>query len=129
MSERACVLDASALLALMLREPGWEAVAQRLPTACISAVNLAEVVTKLIDRGSSDDEVSESLIDLDLDVRLFDAEQAVSTGQLRAVTRSSGLSLGDRACLALASKLNAVAITTDRAWADVLSGVSIELAR
>lgn len=129
MNDRAFVLDASALLALILLEPGGDQVAARLEDACISAVNLSEVFTKLLDRGSSAEEVREALLDLDLDIRIFDVNQARLAGELRQVTRASGLSLGDRACLALAGTLGAVAITTDTAWTRCDCGIPIELAR
>lgn len=129
MSEPAYVLDASAVLALMLHEPGWEIVAERLSDACISAANLAEVIAKLVDRGSSRDEIDDSLAELDLDVRSLDLHQAVIAGHLRRSTRNGGLSLGDRACLALAGMLAATALTTDRAWLQLDTRVAVELIR
>lgn len=129
MSDRLYVLDASALLAAMLREPGADYVQHRLGEARISAVNLSEVVAKLQDRGVPDDVVEESLAELDLLVVPFDAEQALVAGRLRGATKAAGLSLGDRACLALAAVLGATAITTDKAWAEPKLPVQIELAR
>jgi ribonuclease VapC len=129
MSEVGYVLDASALLAAMLGERGAQTVEARFSDACISAVNLSEVVAKLSERGVPEGTIHESLSDLDLDVRDFDTVQALRAGQLRNVTRSKGLSLGDRACLALAGKLGAVAITTDTAWIGIEHGVTVELAR
>jgi len=123
------VLDASALLAAMLDEAGAERVRGVLPTARIGAVNLSEVVAKLQERGIPDDEIDQSLVDLDLDVVPFDRALAVAAGKLRVATRSAGLSLGDRACLALARASDAVALTTDRAWAKLKVGVTIEVAR
>lgn len=129
MSEVRHVLDASALLAVMLGEPGATTVAERFADCCISAVNLSEVVAKLVERGIPLTDVTESLSELDLDVHAFDATQAIRAGILRGETRSRGLSLGDRACLALAAELNAVAVTTDSAWGDIDLGITIELAR
>jgi len=129
MSEVRTVLDASALLAAMLGERGAEAVAARFADACISAVNLSEVVAKLSERGVPDEAIRESLSDLDLDVRDFDTTQAWRAGAMRQATRTKGLSLGDRACLALAGELDAVALTTDTAWAGLDLGIAIELAR
>jgi PIN domain nuclease of toxin-antitoxin system len=124
-----CVLDASALLAAMLGEPGAEDVEQRLGDSCVSAVNLSEVVAKLSERGVPADVIAESLADLDLDVRAFDVRQANRAGLLRPMTRRVGLSLGDRACLALAAELECTAITTDKAWMKLDIGIAIELAR
>ena len=129
MSEPSHVLDASALLALMRGEPGGDAVAALLATAVIGAVNLSEVVAKLQERGVPDAIIDESLADLDLHVIPFDREQAMRAGKLRQATRSLGLSFGDRACLATAGTLGAVAITTDRDWARLEIGIDIALAR
>ena len=129
MSKKTYVLDASALLAVMLGEAGAEAVHAVLADAQIGSVNLSEVVAKLQERGVPDDAIDQSLADLDLPVVLFDQEQAIRAGKLRLVTRGAGLSLGDRACLAVAATLGAVAITTDRAWANLSIDVEIALAR
>lgn len=130
MSERGYVLDASALLAIMLGEPGAEAVHAVLDRASIGAVNLSEVVAKLQERGVPDDVIDQSLADLDLPVLLFDQDQAMRAGKLRLATRrSAGLSLGERACLAAAQVLGSVAITTDTAWAKLSIGVQINVIR
>ena len=123
------VLDASALLALINAEPGAEIVAAALGEAAIGAVNLAEVVTKLIDLGvPAADAWSEtaSLVPVVVD---FGPELANATARLRAATRQAGLSLGDRACLALAKRLGQPVLTTDRAWGDLSIGVEIRLIR
>ena len=129
MSDKSYVLDASALLALMLGEDGADAVHAVLDRALMGAVNLSEVVAKLQERGVPDDVIDLSLADLDLSVVPFDRSQAVRAGKLRTTTRSAGLSLGDRACLATAAELGAIAITTDQAWARLSVDIEIELAR
>jgi len=129
MPAAACVLDASALLATMLGEPGASEVEERLVDACISAVNLSEVIAKLAERGVPPDVIVESLAELDLDVREFDFAQASRAGLLRLPTRGFGLSLGDRACLALAAELDRPAITTDKAWTKLDIGITIEFVR
>ena len=129
MSDKSYVLDASALLALMLGEDGADAVHAVLARAQIGAVNLSEVVAKLQERGVPDEIIDQSLVDLDLQVVPFNREQAMRAGKLRILTRRAGLSLGDRACLATAAALGAVAITTDQAWARLSVDVEIELAR
>ena len=90
---KAVVLDSSALLCLLNGEAGADRVAEALPSAVIGAVNLAEVVTKLRERGLSAEEVEEALGGFNLDVRPFTALQAYATGHLRQATRSQGLSL------------------------------------
>lgn len=123
------VLDASAVLAVIQEEPGAERIEAHLDTGCISAVNLAEIVGKLQDRGLGDSEIDELIALLDLDTRILDKEGAVFMGKLRQTTKLAGLSLGDRACLALAHSLGATAITMDRAWKNLDIGVAIEVAR
>ena len=126
---KAVVLDSSALLCLLNGEAGAERLAEALPSAVIGAVNLAEVVTKLRERGLSAEEVEEALGGFNLEVRPFTAVQAYATGHLRQATRSQGLSLGDRACLALAVELGAPALTADQAWGKVDAGAAVEIIR
>jgi PIN domain nuclease of toxin-antitoxin system len=110
-------------------EPGAERVIEALPTAVISAVNLAEVATKLQERGMPDARIRANIEALELSVEPFGGVLAIETGLLRASTRSAGLSLGDRACLALACSLDATALTTDQAWDKLDIGIAVELAR
>lgn len=129
MSDAAYVLDASAVLALILREQGSDIVGGILPVACISAVNASEVVAKLAERGASADEIRASLDELNLDIRDYTPEQAMLAGLMRPETRAFGLSLGDRACLALAKALGVEAVTTDAAWARIDLPARVLLAR
>lgn len=126
---RAVVLDSSALLCVLNGEAGAERVAQVLPSAVIGAANLAEVVTKLRERGLSVEEVDEVLGGLHLDVRPFTPAQAYATGHLTPATRALGLSLGDRACLALAAELGVPALTADQAWSGTDVGVKVDVIR
>jgi PIN domain nuclease of toxin-antitoxin system len=123
------VLDSSALLCLLNGETGADRVAETLPLAVIGAVNLAEVVGKLRDRGLSMEEVEEVLGGFNLDVRPLTATQAYATGHLRPATRALGLSLGDLACLALAAELASPALTADREWTKTEVGVKVEVIR
>ena len=111
------VVDASALLAVLNREPGADRVAEALAgEASMSAVNLAEVVTKLADVDMPAAEIREALDPLGVTIVDFDADSAHLVGALRPATRQAGLSLGDRACLALAERLGVPALTADRSW-------------
>ena len=121
------VLDASALLAVLYREPGSVVVERYFAQALVSSVNLSEVAAKLSDRGVDSQEALEILSGLGLEVREFDTELALMAGALREVTRPLGLSLGDRACLALGIAEGAPILTTDRAWADVLIETTAEV--
>lgn len=123
------VLDASALLTVFNGEPGAERVIEALPASVISAVNLAEVAAKLQERGMPDGRIRANIDALELTVMPLDGRLAIDTGLLRAPTRFAGLSLGDRACLALAKSLGLIALTTDRAWQSLDMGITIELAR
>jgi ribonuclease VapC len=123
------VLDASALMAVLREEPGAAAVEAALDYAAISAVNLSEVQAKLVERGTASELAWSSLVDLDLEVVDFDASQAKVAGDLRSLTLAQGLSLGDRACLALAQALGLPAMTADRAWAGLEVGIEIRTIR
>ena len=123
------VLDASALLCLFLREPGAERVEVLLPGARIGTANLAEVIGKLVDRGADGAAIAAEIAELDLEIVPLDGDQAVAAGMLRRTTRTLGLSLGDRCCLALAQAIGATAVTTDRAWAGLEPSVAVEVVR
>ena len=123
------VLDASALLALLNAEDGSDLVSDSLPNSVISPVNLAEVVTRLSILGMPEGEVREAVTLLGLEIIPFDEEQAFRAGLLSVYTQPLGLSLGDRACLALALTTHAAALTADRVWKDLDIGVAIKLIR
>ena len=123
------VLDASAVLCLIRAEPGAEAVKAALPGSVISAVNLEEVVKKLSDLGMDGVLISAVLDPLQLNAIDFDGDQARACGMLRPATRGRGLSLGDRACLALAARLDATALTTDRVWSELPGVGKVALVR
>jgi len=115
-------------MALLLRERGAEAVEASLPGAWLSTVNLAEVIGKLVERGMPASDARAAVEALGVELVDFDAEQASATGALRKTTRDIGLSIGDRACLALAKSRAVPAITADRAWAG-LPGHQVVLIR
>jgi len=123
------VLDASAVLAVLHDEPGAGAVAALLDNAAVSAVNIAEVGARLVDSGMPPPLAGEAIRALGLEIMPFDADLAQASTALRQGTRHRGLSLGDRACLALAQKLGVPAVTADRAWRDLGVPVSITLIR
>jgi len=123
------VLDASAVLALLNDEPGSEVVEQAIPGAAISAVNLSEVVAKLVENGMPEEAVRLALGSVQLDLHAFGAELAYEAGILRPATRKAGLSFGDRACLALGKQLSLPVWTTDRNWKEVEVGVEVRLIR
>ncbi|MGQ0569987.1 MAG: type II toxin-antitoxin system VapC family toxin [Armatimonadota bacterium] len=123
------VLDASALLAILSREPGSERWTEAVAGAKISAVNLSEVIAKLTDLGMAEDHVRRVIEPIDLDVIPFDDAGTWDAGLLRPSTRAAGLSLGDRACLALGQRTKLPVLTADQAWKSLRLGVQIRLVR
>jgi ribonuclease VapC len=124
------VLDASALLALLYREPGADAVEEVLDGAVVSAVNWSEVLQKLAQRGVRPASATvAALLELGLRIEPFTLVDARRAAELWEGGRETGLSLGDRACLALAHRLAADALTADRAWKTVDAGVTVRLLR
>ena len=123
--KRSCVLDASALLALLQGEPGGDLVQELLETAAISSVNWSEVVQKALDWKTEIEGLRQELEVLGLEILPFTAALAEATAHLRPLTREAGLSLGDRACLAQAGALGLPAVTADRIWPDL--GLPLEI--
>ena len=114
------VLDASALLSIVLDESGHERVDRILDRSRIHAVNLAEVVGRLVRSGMPAERAAATLRELHLDVEEeFGARQAEFCGGLLGTRRDPGLSLGDGVCLTIAAWLGAVAVTADRRWQEL----------
>jgi len=124
-----CVLDASAILALLNDESGAGIVHGLLPVAIMSAVNYAEVVTRLSLLGMPEDEIHEALDILGLTIIPLDEGLSFQTGALATATKQYRLSLGDRACLALALKTGYSAVTSDRVWQELSIGVDVKVIR
>jgi len=114
---RRYLLDASALLALLLNEPGADQVESVLDDSEMHTVNLTEVVRKLVLKGVEPAEVASLLDDIDLDVvEAFSSEQAHTAGHMLAANRSIGLSLGDAVCLVVAFSSGTRVVTAERSW-------------
>jgi ribonuclease VapC len=124
------VMDSTALIAVVYQEPGYERVVEILDKSAISAVNLAEIINKLILRGSPAEAVRHALLKLELTVEDWTDDLAYRSAEFTPFTKSHGLSLGDRACLTLAKQLHATAVTSDRTWRRMPSlGVPIMIFR
>lgn len=119
------VLDASAVLAVLFRENGAEAAIERLPDSLLSSVNLSEVITRSVDSGMPLEEARIAVSSLPCQVVPFDGDHALLAASLRTATKPFGLSLGDRACLALGLKTSLPVITADRQWD--ACGVGVEV--
>jgi ribonuclease VapC len=124
------VLDASAVLALLNNEPGADKLTpELLSDATCSTVNLAEVQSKLVSIGGAPAEAWEDTLSTIREAAPFTEEHARFAGSLIAQTRALGLSLGDRACLALGLALKAPVYTADKSWKKLKLGVRIHLIR
>ena len=125
------VLDASAVLAVILEEPGADVVVEALRSgAAMSTVNVAEVAARLHQDGWSESEVALVFDSLGIEVLPFDPETALLSGRLRTATRRLGLGLGDRACLATGSTEGGAVLTSDRSWRQLdIAGVDIRCIR
>ena len=121
------VIDASALIALLLGEPGADTVRSALPDATMSTVNYAEIVGFFARNGATDDAIHALLNPLPIQLAPLDIALAYAAGMLLPATRRAGLSLGDRACLALALRLGVPALTADRAWSDIADTIGVKV--
>jgi PIN domain nuclease of toxin-antitoxin system len=127
--EQRLVLDASALLALLFREPGADLVRPVLRGAVMSTVNWTEVQQVILRRGGNVEGLRSDLGRRGLSFVSFDEDDADDAARLYPLTRGLQLSLADRACLALARRLSATVLTGDRVWADLDIGVEVRLIR
>lgn len=123
------ILDASAILAYLHSEPGWQAVESGIlnANAHASPVNIAEVASKLIDRGVPPDDALSSIAILKLTLLPFAAPEAAETARLRPLTQPRGLSLGDRACLATARLHRMAMLTADRPWLEFATALQLDI--
>lgn len=131
MKRRHVVLDASAVLALLFREPGNELVESYLENgeALMSAVNVSEVLAKQQELQIPYEKTISYLLLLGVQVVDFTAETAVSAAALRSATKSLGLSSGDLACIALGQKEACPILTADRSWAELDLGAEVVVIR
>ena len=129
MSEETVVLDTSAVIAYLNGEPGGEKVGPHLSGALLSSVNLCEIVSKYADWGEDAERVLSDVEGLEVEIIPFLPLHALLAAQLRSATRHLGLSLGDRACLALGLEHDATVLTADKAWAELQRPHRIEVLR
>lgn len=122
------ILDSSAILAVLQQEIGGDKAATYFPEASVSTVNVAEVLTKLVEKGNDIDKAIKAFEFLQIHVIDLDESHARKAAELRPLTKHLGLSIGDRCCLALAILEDATAITADRDW-KTLSFCPIDLIR
>lgn len=127
---KAVVLDASAILAIIQQEPGYEKLSSDLLARSVaSTVNLAEVQSKLISRGWTSEDAWEDATSPVQEILPFHQDHARIAGDLTTRTRPLGLSLGDRACLALGLALKAPVYTSEKIWKNLRLEIPIHLIR
>ena len=119
------VLDASALLAFLFRESGHEIVEKYIPESCISTVNLSEVLGRFARDGHDIVQVRQQIAASPIEITPFSAQTAVITAELLPITKPFGLSLADRACLALAIERKLPALTADQVWLELDIAVKV----
>lgn len=120
-------LDASALLAYLHDEPGADKVDAVIGDSLISTVNWSEVVQKSLSRGIATEGLREDIEILGVSIEIFTLEDAECAASLWSITRTFGLSLGDRACLAFAIRKQVPVLTADRAWLNLASTLKIDI--
>lgn len=117
------------MLAYVNGEPGGSRVTPLLEGAAISAVNLAEVATKMLDNGKTWALIHEPITQMGFVVISFDQDQAHEAAKLRSGTRAYGLSMADRACIGLGVRLGLPVYTAERVWARLDVGATIVVIR
>jgi len=123
------ILDASALIAYLHQEPGWETVRANISESCIGSVNWCEVAQKIGQKGLNADKARDFLYELGMAIAPFSVAQAELAARLWGSTNQYGLSLADRACLALAMDRELPILTADRVWAELDLAIEIRLLR
>jgi ribonuclease VapC len=123
------VFDSSAVLAVLFEEPGAEIALRTIRGALITTVNVTEVMTRCLDKRLSLEATEEFLASQGMQFVDFGYDLARAAAALRLSTKTSGLSLGDRACLALAIREGATAVTADRVWRTLGLPCPVELIR
>ena len=118
------------MLALIQGERGADRLTDEiLDRAVASAVNLAEVQSKLVKASNDPDRAWAAALSTITDVEPYTGDHAKIAGSLIATTEKYGLSLGDCSCLALAIALKAPVYTTEQAWRNLKVGVPIHVIR
>lgn len=120
------VLDAAALMALMLGEPGADAVIRIVRGSAISAVNLSECCARGVERGATPDDVLAIVRSLEVRVMPFELDDALATARLRETTRMPGIGIGDRTCMALGQRLALPIYTADRRMAAAAQAIGLD---
>ncbi|MDJ0903849.1 MAG: type II toxin-antitoxin system VapC family toxin [Xenococcus sp. MO_188.B8] len=125
----AIVFDSSVVIAILKQEQGFSTAEKSLSDALISTVNLAEVATYLARNSVPSNTIQEVLASFPIQVVPFDESLAIQTGCLYPSCKHLGLSLGDRACLALAISRKLPVLTADQVWSKLNLRIPIQVLR
>ena len=125
----AIVFDSSVVIAILKQDPGFSTAESSISDALISTVNMSEVATYLARNSVPKDTIQEVLASFPIQVVPFEESLAIQTGCLYSSCKHLGLSLGDRACLALALSRKMPVLTADRVWSKLDLGISIQVLR
>ena len=123
------VFDASALLVLLNKEPGYLVVEKHLSSSVMSTVNVSEVMTILTSIGIMQTDARSYVLELISEIVPFNFDHAACAAELRNLTKPYGLSLGDRSCLALAFQLQSPVLTADQIWKEIKFPFEVWLVR
>lgn len=127
--DKIAVFDSSAVLAVIYGESGSDDVIDRMRGALLSSVNLIEVHSKLLLNGVPQEAARQKILQLRCEISPLDEEQARIASEMVTKTRPHGLSLGDRACLALAIQRGATVYTADQAWEGIPLKLDLKMIR
>jgi PIN domain nuclease of toxin-antitoxin system len=123
------VLDASAILAVLHGETGFESVIPHLRGGLVSAVNFSEVLKKTVENGSDLSRTQLHLASFNLTIVPFDESHAVQAAELWPASQPYGLSMADRACISLGKLYGSIIVTADQDMSDINVGVEFEVIR
>lgn len=121
------LLDTSAIIALLKKEPGYEILEDVIANSSMSSVNLSELVAVLARSGVPEEEIDEIITDIVPEIIPFSENLSIKTGKLISVTKEYGLSLGDRACIATGSYYNMEIYTKDSIWLNLTENVKVKI--
>jgi PIN domain nuclease of toxin-antitoxin system len=120
------IFDTSAFLAIINNEPGSEIAQQHISSAGMSTINIAEVITYLVRNGYTDNTNLQRIINLIKPIPL-ETTIAIAAGKMVSITKTLGLSLGDRACLATAQSLQRPVYTADKKWSEIAKQIGVQV--
>jgi ribonuclease VapC len=121
------VLDASAVVAVLIRERGWEVVQSVILDSKMVANNLGEVAQRLLKKGWSRFQIEDAIGALQIEIIPVDGPLALDAAEIREIARAKGLSQADCICLALARRMGTAAMTADQKWLEIADAVGVKV--